>query len=63
MLTWNIPSVGWDIYALVIPGSEELMVLPEQHQTNQKCEFQVQGIPEEVVSTWTFQGTVSPGCL
>lgn len=56
-------SLGWDIYSLVIPGCEELLVLPEQHQTNQESEFQVQSIPEEFGSTWTFQDTISPGCL
>lgn len=55
--------LGWDIYSLVIPGNEELLVLPEQHQTNQKSELQVQSIPEEVISTWTFQGTISSVCL
>lgn len=55
--------LGWDIYSLVISGNAELMVLPEQHQTNQKSEFQIQDIPEEVVPTWTFQGTISPGCF
>lgn len=42
-----MPEVGHLL--LVIPGNEELLVLPEQHQTNQKSEFQVQSIPEEMV--------------
>ena len=55
--------LGWDVYSLAVPGDGELMVLPERHQLNQKRNFQIQSIPPAAVSTRTFQGSVSPGCL